>query len=50
MLILEIICYVLVIDEFEEINIDLDINFKEILDLHNKRRFQLKFLLSIIFL
>ena len=50
MFILEIIFYVIVTDKFEEINIDLDINFKEILDLYNKRRYQLYFLLSIIFL
>ena len=49
MFILEIIFYVLVTDKFEEINIDLDINFKKILDLYNKRRFQLKYLISIIF-
>ena len=50
MFILEIICYAIFINEFEEINIDMDENFKEILDLYNKRRFQIKFLLSIIFL
>ena len=50
MFILEIIFYVLVTDKFEEINIDLDINFKKILDLYNKRRFQLKYLISVIFL
>ena len=50
MFILEIIFYVLVTDKFEEINIDLDINFKKILGLYNKRRFQLKYLISIIFL
>jgi len=50
MFVLEIICYAIFINEFEEINIDMDENFKEILDLYNKRRFQIKFLLSIIFL
>ena len=50
MLIIEIIFYVMVTDEFEEINIDIDENYKEILDLYNKRRLQLKYFLSIIFL
>ena len=50
MFVLEIICYAIFINKFEEINIDMDENFKEILDLYNKRRFQIKFLLSIIFL
>ena len=40
----------MVTDEFEEINIDIDENYKEILDLYNKRRLQLKYFLSIIFL
>ena len=49
MLILEIIFYVLFMNEFEEIKINMDDNFEEILDLYNKRRFQLLYLLSIIF-
>ena len=48
--ILEIIFYGLFTNKFEEIYIDMDDNFKEILDLYNKRRFQLLYLLSIIFL
>ena len=49
MLIIEIIFYLMATDEFKEIKIEMDENYKEILDLYNKRRFQLKYLLSIIF-
>ena len=47
---LEIVLYIEVTEIFEEININIDENYKEVLDLYNKRRFQLLFLLSIIFL
>jgi hypothetical protein len=49
MLISEIIFYALATKEFKKIEIDMDDNYKEILDLYNKRRFQLNYVLSIIF-
>ena len=42
--------YIWMIDDFPEINIEMDKNYKKILNLYNKRRFQLLLLLSIIFL
>ena len=42
--------YLWMTGEFEEININMDSFYKSILDKYNKRRFQLFFLLSIIFL
>ena len=50
MFIIECIFYLMVTKEFEKIEIDMDENYKEILDLYNKRRNQLKYFLSIIFL
>ena len=50
MLIIESVFYDRVTNEFKKIEIDMDENYKEILDLYNKRRYQLKYLLSIIFL
>ena len=50
MISLESIFYGLVTNEFKAIKISMDQNYEEILDLYNKRRLQLKFLLSIIFL
>ena len=50
MIIIESVFYKKVTDEFKEIKIEMDENYEEILDLYNKRRYQLKYLLSIIFL
>ena len=50
MLVIESIFYGMVTDEFKKIKIEMDENYKEILDLYNKRRLQIKYLLSIIFL
>ena len=50
MISLESIFYGLVTNKFKAIKISMDQNYEEILDLYNKRRLQLKFLLSIIFL
>ena len=50
MLVSEIVFYVKVTNEFEKIDIDMDENYKEILDLYNKRRDQSNYVLSIIFL
>ena len=50
MFIIELIFYIMVTKEFKKIKINMDENYKEILDLYNKRRFQLKYFLSIIFL
>ena len=49
MLISESIFYALATKEFKKIEIDMDDNYKEILDLYNKRRFQSNYVLSIIF-
>lgn len=46
----ELVIYIWMIKSFENITIDIDEIYKEILDLYNKRRYQLCFLLSIIFL
>ena len=50
MFVSEIVFYVKVTNEFEKIDIEMDENYKEILDLYNKRRFQQNYVLSIIFL
>ena len=50
MFIIEIAFYVMATNEYWEIKIDMDENYKKILDLYNRRRFQLKYLLSIILL
>ena len=50
MLVIESIFYGRVTNEFKKIKIEMDENYKEILDLYNKRRLQIKYLLSIIFL
>ena len=42
--------YIRITQDFEEIDIDMDDNYKNILDLYNDRRQQLYLLLSIIFL
>ena len=47
---IEIAFYIKVTKEFKKIEIDMDENYKEILDLYNKRRFQFKYFLSIMFL
>ena len=50
MLVIESIFYGMVTNEFKKIKIEMDENYKEILDLYNKRRLQIKYLLSIILL
>ena len=42
--------YLWIENNFKKIDINMDKNYKEIIELYNKRRFQLLFLLSIIFI
>lgn len=42
--------YIIKLKEFYHIDIDMDIHYKEILDLYNRRRIQIYFLIGLIFI